>query len=115
MYLHCLALLKDCMQRTTATHHQVTTENNPHPHSHSHPQSHMGGEGNNNVNNVHVLTLRRVQQGLTALFDQIILRVEQCHKRLSTLPNHQAHASSASTIGNHNHNHNHSMGGRSRR
>ena len=82
VYLHCLALLKDCMQRTTATHHQVThhqmtAESN-------HPASSMAEGGGSNV---HVMTLRHVQQGLTALFDQIILRVEQCHKRLSTLPN----------------------------
>jgi hypothetical protein len=74
MYLHCLALLRDCIQRTGAVGRALAQPFPP-----------PGGPVSADM-----VTLSRVQAGLLTLFDQVLARVEQCHKRLTA-----AHAAAA--------------------
>jgi hypothetical protein len=91
VYLHCLALLKDCIQRTTAAGQALNPHQQVSVSTHSGLGAGLGGVGGEVVS-ANVLTLSHVRHGLVTLFDQIIVRVEQCHKRMASLPSAQAQA-----------------------
>ena len=89
VYLHCLALLKDCIQRTTAAGQAL----NPPPHHLS------ASAAPGDLATANVRTLSHVQHGLVALFDQVIVRVEQCHKRMASGPAHSRGRSASTASG----------------